>query len=217
MTTHSHFKGKEALDHILEKKNDSRNQGELHGFEIGGFWGTFTDALREFAILFLLLSLPLSLYFPSINHFLFLLAFSSGFLVWKTGKSGWLAWSRLERLHRLIEQEKYEIENHRPQEREELLALYRSKGFQGKLLEEVCDVLMADQDRLLKVMLEEEMGLTLEAYEHPLETSLGSFFGSVFSFCFCSFFLFFYPLRLVSWPFSPSVNRLFPCCPKREE
>ena len=93
------------------------------------------------------------------------------------GRSAFLAWSRLQRLHRLIEEERWEIEHHRSQEREELAALYAAKGFSGKLLDEVIDVLMADDNRLLRVMLEEEMGLTLEIYEHPLRQALGAGVG----------------------------------------
>jgi hypothetical protein len=37
--------------------------------------------------------------------------------------------------------------------------------------------MMADDNRLLKIMLEEEMGLTLEVYEHPLKQSLGAGLG----------------------------------------
>ncbi len=33
---------------------------------------------------------------------------------------------------------------------------------------------MADDNRLLRVMLEEELGLTLEAYEHPLKQAFGA-------------------------------------------
>ena len=105
----------------------------------------------------------------------------------------WLAGLALERLHRLIEQEKYEIEHHRPQEREELIALYQSKGFEGKLLEDVVDVLMADQDRLLKVMLEEEMGLTLQAYEHPMQQMLGAAVGVLLSLVICGLLFYFIP------------------------
>ncbi len=74
-------------------------------------------------------------------------------------------------------EEKWEIENHREQEREELRQLYRAKGFDGKLLEDVLDVLMADGDRLLRVMLEEELGLSLEVHEHPLKQGLGAALG----------------------------------------
>ncbi|MFN0064906.1 MAG: VIT1/CCC1 transporter family protein, partial [Chlamydiales bacterium] len=115
-------------------------------------------------------------------------------LAWKTGRSAWLGWARLERLHRVVEQERSEIENHRCQEREELKALYRAKGFEGKLLDDVMDVLMADNDRLLKVMLEEELGLTLQAYEHPLKQCVGAFMGTLFSLVCMAFALFFLPM-----------------------
>ena len=51
--------------------------------------------------------------------------------------------------------------------------------FSGKLLDEVIDVLMADDNRLLQVMLEEELGLSLETYEHPLKQAAGAFFGVI--------------------------------------
>ena len=145
---------------------------EAHGTEMPGHLAAGADAAREMGIALLLASI----FVPSIYP---LLAFGLGWFAWKVGRSAWLGWARLERLHRVIEQERYEIEHHRPQEREELIALYGAKGFEDKLLEDVVDVLMADQDRLLKVMLEEEMGLTLQAYEHPLKQSLGAAIGAL--------------------------------------
>src|SRR5262249_44443752 len=110
-------------------------------------------------------------------HWAALLIFSGAWLIWKTGRSAWLGWSRIERLHRIVAQEKWEIEHHRQQEREELGALYAAKGFEGKLLEDVLDVLMADNDRLLRVMVEEELGLSLHSQEHPLKQATGAFLG----------------------------------------
>src|SRR6185295_12766345 len=81
----------------------------------------------------------------------------------------------------VLEQERWEIEHHRQQERDELKELYRAKGFEGKLLEDVLDVLMADDDRLLKVMLEEEMGLQLAQLDHPMKQGLGAAFGALVS------------------------------------
>ena len=95
------------------------------------------------------------------------------------GRSACLGWARLERLHRLIEEERWEIEHHRAQERSELVALYKAKGFSGQLLEEVIDVLMADDNRLLLVMLEEELGLNLEMMEHPLKQAAGAGVGTL--------------------------------------
>ena len=77
----------------------------------------------------------------------------------------------------MIEEERWEIEHHRPQEKEELRALYAAKGFTGKLLDEAVSVLMADDNRLLQVMLTEELGLSLESFEHPLKQATGALIG----------------------------------------
>lgn len=166
----SHFGGKDALAHVVEKREEGIK--EIHGTELPGHFASGTDSFRETAFLLLIFSL-------FIPNFTYLLILSLGWIAWKMGRSGWLGWTRLERLHRIIEQEKFEIEHHRPQERSELTALYKAKGFEGKLLEDVVDVLMSDQDRLLKVMLEEELGLTLEAYEHPLKQAIGAGVGAM--------------------------------------
>ena len=181
MSNPSHFAGKTATDHVQERRADGLKQSaEIHGAETPGHVTAGADTAREMTIVLLLLWTvlqPLPLFADA--ALVTLGVFALGWLVWKMGRSGWLAWSRLERLHRLIEEERWEIEHHRPQEREELEVLYASKGFEGKLLEEVVDVLMADNDRLLRVMLEEEMGLKLEGHEHPLKQSLGAGVGGV--------------------------------------
>ncbi|MCC5831614.1 MAG: VIT1/CCC1 transporter family protein [Chlamydiales bacterium] len=170
-----HFENKDALSHVREKRAEGMlSLSEAHGTEMPGHLAAGADAARETAMILLLASI----FFPQAS---LLIPLGFAWFAWKIGRSAWLGWERLERLHRLIEQEKYEIEHHRPQEREELIALYQAKGFEGKLLEDVVDVLMADQDRLLKVMLEEEMGLTLQAFEHPLKQSLGAGVGSLIS------------------------------------
>jgi VIT1/CCC1 family predicted Fe2+/Mn2+ transporter len=88
-------------------------------------------------------------------------------------------------MHRVVEQERWEIQHHRQQEREELGELYRAKGFEGKLLEDVLDVLMADEERLLKVMVEEELCLSLSTQEHPLKQGLGAAIGTFAASCVC--------------------------------
>ena len=161
----THFKGKDALSHMQEKKLEG-SLSEPHGLELQGFAFACIDGARQLSSLLLFLSaLALSGKLLLISGLSFIILFA--------GRSALLGQARLERLHRLAEQERYEIAHHRPQERAELKALYGSKGFKGELLDKVVDVLMADDDRLLKVMLEEEMGLSLEAYEHPLKPALG--------------------------------------------
>lgn len=175
----SHFRGRDALGHVIEAQSQAIiASAEIHGAEIPGHISAGADAARETAVLWLLLwalvvhlGIALGPTFFSLGIFIF------GWLIWKTGRATWLAWSRLERLHRIIAEERWEIEHHRNQERDELKELYRAKGFQGKLLDDVIDVLMADGDRLLRVMLEEELGLSLGVHEHPLKQGLGAGVG----------------------------------------
>lgn len=185
----NHFKGKEALEHVIEARMKGKAaSSETHGTELPGHVSAAADAAKETALLLLLLWTLLG----QGAHFLFLV-FLSGWLLWKTGRSAILGWSRLERLHRVIEEERFEIEHHRHQEKEELKALYAAKGFSGKLLDEVIEVLMADDNRLLQVMLEEELGLSLESYEHPLKQAAGAFLGVLGTALILSFGLFILP------------------------
>lgn len=193
--TSSHFKDKDALGHIVEKQLEGiLTQSEPHSSETPGHIAAGADALREtalFLLLFWTANLPFNLSPKAL--LLFLLALGIGWIVWKAARSGWLGFQRLERLHRVMEQEQWEIEHHRDQEREELRELYRAKGFEGKLLEDVVDVLMADGDRLLKVMLEEELGFSLEAEEHPLKQALGAGVGGLIALGFSLFAVAFLP------------------------
>jgi vacuolar iron transporter family protein len=170
----SHFEGKSIPDHLKEARaKGAMASAEIHGTEMPGHLSAAADAARDTAVVLLLLWIL----FP-VNLKLFLF-FALGIFLWKIGRSALLGWARLERLHRVIEEERWEIEHHREQEREELTELYRMKGLSGKLLDETITVLMADDNRLLRIMLEEEMGLTLEAYEHPLKQSLGAGAGVI--------------------------------------
>lgn len=178
-STKDHFDGQPAINHVIKAQTEGIiSEAETHGTEIPGSISAGTDAARETVIFLLLLNLfalKFDLDFNSSLLIFILTAF--GWLIWKTGRSAWLGWSHLERLHRVLEEERWEIEHNRAQERDELKALYAAKGFEGKLLEDVLDVLMADGDRLLKVMVEEELGLSLEAHEHPLRQALGAACG----------------------------------------
>lgn len=174
--TSSHFDSKEAIEHVVEKQAAGIvDAQEVHGTEIPGHFSAAADSLKESALYLCFLFVLLNRHEAIAIAFLFFM----GLLVWKSGRSAWLGWARLERLHRVIAQEKWEIEHHRNQEREELKSLYEAKGFHGKLLDDVVDVLMADGDRLLKVMVEEELGLSLETQQHPLKQALGAFLGTL--------------------------------------
>lgn len=192
MNDPAHFKGKDAIGHVAEAQAQGIiSAAEIHGTEIPGHLSAGADAARETALI--LASLWILLTHFHIPVFAPLLIFAGAWLIWKTGRSAWLGWSRIERLHRVVEQEKWEIEHHRQQERDELRVLYAAKGFEGKLLEDVLDVLMADGDRLLRVMVEEELGLTLESHEHPLKQAVGAALGVLFSSFLCLLGLWLYP------------------------
>ena len=180
-TNPAHFEGKEAIGHVAEAQAKGLiSSTETHGAEIPGHISAGADSARETAIALLVIWLMLSQTHVSFYASLEILAiFSLGWSVWKAGRSSWLAWSRLERMHRIVEQERWEIQHHRKQEREELTELYQAKGFEGKLLEDVIEVLMADDERLLKVMVEEELCLSLGTHEHPLKQALGAFIGVI--------------------------------------
>ena len=180
MTTGDHFKGKTALQHIAEVQATGISSSlEVHGAEAPGSTFAFIDSARE--TLLLLAALLILFSFSSIaltEQIFFIISLSCGWIFWKGTRSAWLSWSRLARLHRVASEEQDEITKNRPQEREELIALYSAKGFQGQLLEKVVDVLMADQDRLLRVMLQEEMGYRLEESMHPLVQGLWAALGA---------------------------------------
>jgi VIT1/CCC1 family predicted Fe2+/Mn2+ transporter len=67
-----------------------------------------------------------------------------------------------------LRRERDEIREHPELEREEVRALYEAKGFSGEVLDQIVDTLCADEDRLLKLMLEEELGIFFERQQHPV-------------------------------------------------
>lgn len=185
MTTSSsgpkHFEGKEVIEHLRKaREKGAKATAETHGTEAPGHISAGADSAKETAVILTILWILLSAFSVPLKPLLLTLGFVSlGLLLWKVGRSALLGWARLERLHRLIEQERWEIEHHRAQEKEELFEMYKQKGFQGELLDRVVEVLMADDNRLLRVMLEEELGLTLESYEHPLKQAFGAGLGVI--------------------------------------
>jgi len=181
LSNHHHFKGKDPVNHVIETyAKGVITSTEVHGMETPGRISAFADAIRDCSIMLLLVWMLLyKLNLPLFQQIMWISIFGISLVIWKTTRSAWLGWARLERLHRVLLQEKWEIEHHREQEREELAVLYAAKGFHGQLLEDVLDVLMADGDRLLKVMLQEELGLSLEDHDHPLLQGLGAFVGSL--------------------------------------
>ncbi len=85
---------------------------------------------------------------------------------------------RLRHYERELERERVEIRDAPEHEREEVRALYAAKGFREPLLSQVTDTLCEDDDRLLKVMMEEELGLFIQHINHPLLVGLWNGVGA---------------------------------------
>jgi vacuolar iron transporter family protein len=79
---------------------------------------------------------------------------------------------RLNHYERELDRERREIREDPEQEREEVRSLYAAKGFREPLLTQITDTLCADDDRLLKVMMEEELGMFIQPMNHPLLVGL---------------------------------------------
>jgi VIT1/CCC1 family predicted Fe2+/Mn2+ transporter len=183
----SHFNHQDALGHLKQARLRGHEASqEDHGTESPGYFSSAIDATKETAIVLLLLWITLNgFHLIEGRREIFSLfgTFILGWLLWKMGRGAIIGWSRLSRLNRLMREEKHEIESNPDEEREELTALYKAKGFSGELLDRVIDVLMSDDHKLLVVMLEEEFGVSLEKCDHPLKQSLGAGVGSFISMC----------------------------------
>lgn len=187
-----HFKGKKVSEHLKDARiKGAQATSETHGTEMPGHYSAAMDSAKTTAVIYLLLW-TIFLNFPFHLLAVFII-FGCGWTIWKTGRSALLGWARLERLHRVIEEERWEIEHHRDQEKEELREMYAQKGFSGELLDKVVEVLVSDDNRLLRIMLEEELGLSLEIYEHPLKQSLGAAVGTFLTAFLISLGYFFWP------------------------
>lgn len=190
-----HFRGKEVIQHVIEKQAEGVvSKVESHGTEMPGHLSAGADTAKEMGAIFLILAalLPVLLGTKLVATKM-LFVFGLAWVVWRAGRCALLGWARLERLHRLVSEEKWEIQHHREQEKAELKELYRAKGLEGKLLDDVIDVLMADEQRLLQVMLEEELGLVLEVHEHPLKQGFGALIGGLLSLAFIMGFVLILP------------------------
>lgn len=175
----THFTENSVIEH-MRKARDKGNKAisEFHAVEVPGHISAGADSAKDSAISTLLIQMiAVTLAIPVNKIFILLTVYMIGIFFWKVGRSAHLAWSRLERINALVEEEKHEIETNREEEREELTDMYAAKGFREPLLTKIIDVLMADDNKLLAVMLEEELGIPMEAYVHPLKQALGAAIG----------------------------------------
>ena len=179
MKKESHFGSKSVLDHLKAARAKGKAATEAHhALEAPGHLMGGADGARESALVILVISILFhENAIPTEKMLAILSMVMFALILWRSGRGALLGWNRLERLDKLVADEKYEIEHNREEEKAELTEMYRAKGFSEPLLTKVIDVLMADDNKLLGVMLEEELGVSLESYEHPLKQALGSGVG----------------------------------------
>ncbi len=97
--------------------------------------------------------------------------------------------------------EYWEVENLPEVEKAEIREIYQAKGFEGRLLDEVVEVIVADKDRWVDVMMKEELDM-LEEQKSPI------LMGTV---TYVSFILIgLIPLLIYVWDyFAPVTGSLF--------
>ena len=93
--------------------------------------------------------------------------------------AGLVTLAEVNHLEAELERERREIEEDPEHEREEVMTLYAAKGFREPLLSQAVDVLCADEDRLLKVMMEEELGLFVRPTTHPVLVGIFNSLGAL--------------------------------------
>ena len=94
----SHFKDKDAISHVVEKQAEGIiSAQEVHGTEAPGHISAASDSAKETAVVLSFawiiakeINLPIS------QIIVILAIFSLSWLVWKSTRSAWLGWSRLE-------------------------------------------------------------------------------------------------------------------------
>src|SRR6202521_4489199 len=70
-------------------------------------------------------------------------------------------------LDQRIATERYEIEHEPEEERAELRAIYKNKGFSGPLLQRVVSHLTADRERWHRAMVHDELGVVEDTHINP--------------------------------------------------
>jgi len=93
--------------------------------------------------------------------------------------------------------EYWEVENIPKKEREEIVTIYKEKGFEGELLQKVVDVIVSDKDRWVNEMMKDELNM-IEEVKSPFKIGL----ATLISFVVVGFI----PLIVYVWDFFYEAN-----------
>lgn len=174
-----HFATGDAAEHISDARQRARQMlsAEAHLGDVDDWRRVFVSA-RDALVLVWLTWIALHAFGdpPFVPGMLTAMAVSLALLFGiSTARSTRL---QIEHFASELDRERTEIREHFDHEREEVVALYAAKGFREPLLSQVVDTLCSDEDRLLKVMMEEELGLQVHHMPHPLIVGLWNFGGA---------------------------------------
>ena len=174
------FTAGDASDHVREARRRARQMlgAEAH---TGGVddWRRALISARDSIIVVSLLWLGLHGFGdPPFTPWL-LIALAIGFAMLVGISTGRSTHAQVQYYLSELDRERREVRENPDGEREEVAALYAAKGFREPLLTTIVDTLVADDERLLKVMMEEELGLSIHHMNHPILVGLWNFFGAV--------------------------------------
>jgi VIT1/CCC1 family predicted Fe2+/Mn2+ transporter len=159
----------------LRHREDARRRaqlalyfGESHHLPGGGYLpGATEELLRGALIGGCVLAAGCSLPLGGAQIFAIFVAVVFGHAFTKGVMTARASARQIDFYRREIRREAREIEEDPAGERRELEALYEAKGLRGPLLRETVDQICADPETLLKVMMEEELGIFTTRFEHP--------------------------------------------------
>ncbi len=95
-------------------------------------------------------------------------------------------------------QEYWEVDHLPEKERQEIRDIYREKGFEGELLEQIVEVISADRDRWVDVMMKEELEM-IEDTKPPVMSGLITFVSFVL--------VGFVPLLIYVWDYVSPIHQ----------
>ncbi len=181
MESKNYFKGKSTEEHLSNINSLKNGILESHSFPKNNLIIFFT-AFKNLLFYLLAITIFSSIALPHIILSCSLL-FSLGlaYSLWISMQKIWQEWSYLELCHRWIKEERKEIDSNLDQEIQELRYIYKYKGFQNKLLDQIVDYLGSDSNLLLQAMIEDEFGINLKSFPHPLQQGLTLFLGGLTS------------------------------------
>ncbi|MFQ5591621.1 MAG: VIT1/CCC1 transporter family protein, partial [Phycisphaerae bacterium] len=172
----------DVVDHVSDARRRARTvlASEAHLDAVDDWRRAFVSARDALIIIWLVWIALLGFGSPPWTGLL-LLALALAFALLAGMSTGRSTHVRVQYYQAELDRERAEIRDSFAHECDEVRALYEAKGFTEPLLGQIVDTLTSDEDRLLRVMMEEELGLSVQHVNHPLLVGLGNFAAAGFA------------------------------------